>query len=416
MSKVIVRFTNVMLRGATLSCKFLLIFMLARYLEPADLGLYGLLVVSIDFSVFVVGIDFYTYSNRELIKRRIGDWGDIFKVQILLSAFMLSLVIPFFIFVFYFEFLPWEIFSWFIPLLVVEYFAQELNRILVAISKQFIASVVLFVRSGVWVVAVALIFYYEPAARSLDFVLSFWFFGSLCACIVGALVVCNQKLKGWARPINYSWVKLGLLVAFPFLLSTLALRGVFTVDRYWMESLLGLEALGAYVLFIGMANVVVSFLDAGVFVFIYPALIKAHQENNSEVFRSFMRKLMVQGVIIGLALSLALSAVLGMVIDFIDKPVFVAYEWMFPWIMLANFIYCLGMIPQFGLYAQGLDRDIVRSQVVSFVVFLFVVYAVSIVSLDAAVIVGLICSLSVGAAWKAVMYFIKTPQCYRVIS
>ncbi|TIH06506.1 lipopolysaccharide biosynthesis protein [Pseudomonas leptonychotis] len=415
MSKVVVRFANVILRGATLSCKFLLIFMLASYLDPTDLGLYGLLVVSIDFAVFVVGVDFYTYSNRELIKRGVGDWGDIFKAQISVSLFMLSLVVPVFVFVFVFEFLPWGVFNWFIPLLVVEYFAQELNRVLVAISKQFIASVVLFVRSGVWVVAVALMLYYEPATRNLDVVLSFWFFGSLFACIVGVSVVCKQEVKGWVRPIDYSWVKLGLWVAFPFLLSTLALRGIFTVDRYWMESLLGLEALGAYVLFIGMANVVVSFLDAGVFVFIYPGLIKAHEENNSEAFRLFMRKLIVQGFVVGVSLSFALYAVLGVAIDFIDKPIFIAYEWMFPWIMLANLIYCLGMIPQFGLYAQGFDRDIVRSQVVSFAVFLFVVYSVSNISPEAAVIVGLICSLSVGAGWKAVMYFTKTPQNYRII-
>lgn len=414
MSSMVVRFSNVMLRGATLACKFLLLFMLANYLEPAELGLYGLLVVSIDFAVFVIGLDFYTYSTRELIRRRFGDWGDIFKVQILLSLCMLLLVVPIFVFIFVSELLPWGIFNWFIPLLVVEYFAQELNRILVAISKQFVASVVLFIRSGVWVVAVALMLYYEPVSRNLDFVLSFWFFGSLLACIVGGSVVGKQKVDGWLKSVDYNWIRVGLLVAFPFLLSTLALRGIFTVDRYWMESLLGLEALGAYVLFIGMANVVISFLDAGVFVFIYPALIRAHEENNSENFRLFMRKLMVQSLVLGVALSFGLYAILGITIDFIDKPIFTEYEWMFPWIMLANFIYCLGMIPQFGLYAQGFDRDIVRSQIVSFALFLFVVYSVSSRIPEMAVIVGLVCSLSVGAGWKAVMYVKKTPSKYRV--
>lgn len=408
------RVANVVIRGVTLACKFLLLFMLASYLEPVELGVYGLLVVSIDFAIFIIGFDFYTYSTRELIKRKVGDWGDIFKVQIYLSLCMFMLSAPFLILIFSNELLPWSILNWFVPLLVVEYFAQELNRVLVAISRQFIASVVLFVRSGVWVIAVALVMFYEPGARNLEFAISLWFFGSFAACVVAVSVIGRLKLSGWSRPIDYGWVKIGIIVAFPFLLSTLALRGIFTIDRYWNEYLLGLEALGAYVLFIGMANVVVSFLDAGVFVFIYPALVKAHQENKDELFRSLMRKLVFQGFVFGASLSVGLYAVLGVVIDVIDKPVFVAYEWMFPWVMLANFIYCLGMIPQFGLYAQGFDRDIVLSQVVSFVVFLFVVYSVSSRSPEMAVISGLIFSLSVGAGWKAVMYFTKTPKRYRI--
>lgn len=409
-----IRVANVGLRGVTLACKFSLLFMLASYLEPAELGLYGLLVVSVDFAIFIIGFDFYTYSTRELIKRRVGDWGDIFKVQIYLSLCMFILSAPIFIFIFSYDLLPRSILNWFFPLLVVEYFAQELNRVLVAISKQLIASVVLFVRSGVWVVAVAFVMFYESGTRSLDFVFSLWFLGSLAACIIAVSAVSRLQVSGWSRPVDYGWVKVGILVASPFLLSTLALRGIFTVDRYWVENLLGLEALGAYVLFIGMANVVISFLDAGVFVFIYPALVKAHQESNSDIFRSLMRKLIFQGFAFGISLSFGLYAVLGVAIDFIDKPVFLTYEWMFPWIMLANFIYCLGMIPQFGLYAQGFDRGIVRSQVVSFAVFLFAVYLVSNWNPDIAVIVGLIFSLSVGAGWKTVILVTKTPRKYRV--
>lgn len=407
------RITNVMLRGTTLACKFLLLFMLASYLEAAELGVYGLLVVSIDFAIFVIGLDFYMYSMRELIKRRVGDWGDIFKVQIYLSLCMFFFIMPVFVLVFVSELLPWRIINWFFPLLIVEYFAQELNRVLVSISKQFIASVVLFVRSGVWVVAVALVMFYEPSARHLNLVLSLWFFGSLSACIIAVSVVGKLQVGGWSKSVDYSWVKAGLLVAFPFLLSTLALRGIFTVDRYWMEYLLGLEALGAYVLFIGMANVVISFLDAGVFVFIYPILIKAHGENSHKEFRSAMRGLVIQSLIFGVILSCGLYLSLDVILGFVDKPVFIKYAWMFPWVMLANFIYCLGMIPQFGLYAQGLDRDIVRSQIVSFAVFLLVVYLTSLLNPEMAVIAGLIFSLSVGAFWKAVVYMLKTPRLYR---
>lgn len=75
------RLINIALRGMTLGSKFLLIFFLARFLEPAELGLYGLLVATIGYALYLLGLDFYTYSTREILKRERNEWGGLLKNQ-----------------------------------------------------------------------------------------------------------------------------------------------------------------------------------------------------------------------------------------------------------------------------------------------------------------------------------------------
>lgn len=65
-------FVNLLLHTATLVSKFALVFVLAKFLESAEVGLYGLLVATIAFVVGALGFSFYTYSTRELIASFVG--------------------------------------------------------------------------------------------------------------------------------------------------------------------------------------------------------------------------------------------------------------------------------------------------------------------------------------------------------
>lgn len=73
------RLINVGLRGMTLVSKFLLIFFLAVFLEPQELGLYGLIIATIGYSLYPLGSDFYAFTTRELLKRDRKEWGGLIK-------------------------------------------------------------------------------------------------------------------------------------------------------------------------------------------------------------------------------------------------------------------------------------------------------------------------------------------------
>lgn len=80
-----IRLANILLRALTLSSKFLLVFYLAKFLEPAQLGLYGLFAATIGYALYILGLEFYTFSTREFIKTPSSEWGNYLKSQTYLT-------------------------------------------------------------------------------------------------------------------------------------------------------------------------------------------------------------------------------------------------------------------------------------------------------------------------------------------
>ena len=55
------------LRGLTLASRFLLTLLLARMLSPAEMGEYGLLTAALAFALLAIGLEFYSYTLREMV-------------------------------------------------------------------------------------------------------------------------------------------------------------------------------------------------------------------------------------------------------------------------------------------------------------------------------------------------------------
>jgi len=408
-----IRLTNIALRGMTLASKFLLIFFLARFLEPAELGLYGLLAVTIGYALYLLGLDFYTFTTREILKRERSEWGGLLKDQGALTLILYAIFMPLLLLIFSTGSLPWSMAGWFFALLILEHLNQELMRLLIAISEPLLASLVLFLRSGAWALAVTVLMFVAPETRSLDSVLMAWTIGGLSAFLLAAWRLHLMSVGGWHKRVDWSWIRQGIRVALPLLVATLALRGLFTLDRYWLEALAGLEVLGAYVLFMGVANAMMSFLDAGVFAFIYPGLISAFQKQSADAFHQGVKRLLIQTVGFSLIFAVMALLLIDPLLDWLDKPLYREQQGMFPWVLLATFLYALGMIPHYALYAQGQDRSLIQSHIASLIVFVPATWFFSMNWPQLAVPLGLSVAFLLILVWKIYAYFRLTPVQYR---
>lgn len=369
MSSTVTRLVNLSLRAATLLCKFALIFVLAKFLEPAEVGLYGLLVAAVLFLLMALGFDFYTYATRELITTDRTRWAGMLRDQGVFYAVTYTLLLPLCLFLFWFDLLPWSLALWFFPLLAMEHVAQELNRLLVAISQPLWASIVLFVRSGAWALLVAICLWLMPEVRSLDFVLAAWAAGVLLACILGFSRLRGLDTNSLKLAINWEWIRKGIRVAIPFVLATLSLRALYTVDRYWIESLGGLEQLAAYVLFVGIANAIMSFLDAAVFTFAYPPLIASAGKGDQAMFNQQMRRLSRHTLVATFLLAIAAILCAGPVVEWLDRPGYEVHFNLLYWTVLAAALSGISMIPHYGLYARRKDAAIIWSHLASLPIF-----------------------------------------------
>lgn len=404
---------NMTLRGLTLLSKFVLIFFLGRYLEPDQLGLYGLLTATIAYALYLLGFDFYIFTTREILKKEKDEWGGILKDQAVLSGALYLIFLPLLSLIFFFDLLPWKICFWFYLLLIFEHITQELSRLLVAISDQVFASIIIFLRQGLWGIVVVFLMYTQQESRHLELVLGAWALGSLASLLLSLYRLKKMNISGWSKPTNYKWMLTGLKTAIPFLVATLAIRGLFTLDRYWFEYLTDLETLGCYVLFIGISNALMSFLDAGIFSFIYPELIRNWQKQLPEKFSESYRKLTIQTVALSLGFSLIALICIEPFLNWLNKPFYAENIHLFPWLLVVLMLYAIGMIPHYCLYAQGKDKPIIYSNIAGFLVFLPSTCAFSIYSPQLAVPLGLCLSFLVIFAWKTWSFFKLTPVEYR---
>lgn len=396
---------TVALRVATLGSRFLLIFFLARFLKPVELGIYGLVTATIGYALYLVGFDFYTYTTREVLKHESKDWGGLLKNQGALWLVLYGLFLPLLSLIFIFDLLPLSMAGWFFVLLIFEHINQELSRLLIAISEQLAASMMLFLRQGTWAIMLVVLMVVEPSTRSLDYVFGAWAVAGFVTLLAGVYRLAQINIGGWRTRIDWRWIVAGVKISIPFLLATLALRAIFTLDRYWLQTLGGLEVVGAYVLFMGIGGTLMAFLDAGVFAFSYPGLIAAYHKKQPELFRKRFRLLLIQTVMLSLGFAVVSVLLLSPLLNWLGNPVYVAQKYLYPWVLGAMTLYALGMVPHYALYAQGADRPIIQSHVVSVVVFVVTAWGLSKNFAVLAVPLSLCVTFAFVLIWKTWAFF-----------
>lgn len=404
---------NISLRAATLLSKFLLIFFLARFLAPSELGLYGLLTATVGYALYAVGLDFYTYSTRELLRHDRSVWGGFLKGHGVLCFLLYLILVPLALLLFSNGLMPWVLQPWFFGLLVLEHVNQELGRLLIAVGQPMMASIVLFFRSGLWAILITGLMIFDPRWRSLESVFLAWGGGALVGLALAMWRLGCLGIGHWGDTIDWAWIRRGVRIAIPFVIATLALRGLFTLDRYGYQLLTSLDALGAYVLFTGIAGSLLSFLDAGVFAFIYPSLIRSYQKGDQAAFCRGLRNLFVQTVILSIGFVFFAYLAIHPLLIWLNKPLYLSQIHIFPWVLASTVLYAVGMIPHYALYAQSRDGPIIRSHIVSLAIFIFSAYLLSSWLGGLAVPVGLCVAFFFILCWKTWSFFRLTPAPFR---
>ncbi|MFM0324941.1 lipopolysaccharide biosynthesis protein [Caballeronia glebae] len=368
----LMRVANVSLRGLTLASKFILLLVMAKFMTLSEVGQYGVLAATVSYALFILGLDFYTYSTREMLSVDQILWPSLLRNQAAFFAVCYATMLP----VFYLA-LKWSdtvserLVLWFLVLVVLEHLAQELTRLLVAMSRPVSATVLGFLRGGLWACACIAVMVVAPALRNIETVLIAWVLGSLCASCFG--FACIRGLP-WSvatkRPVDWRWIWRGVRICTPLLVATLAIRGISVFDRYMQGYFAGDEALGVYTFYAGVANAIQAFLDAAVFSFLYPRLVKGAKSEDRSIFDAAVSQLTRATVLTTTVLSFVALVGIKPVLTLLRKPIYAEHFGMFLWILSGVVLFSLSMIPHYVLYATRQDRAILATNLISLVVFI----------------------------------------------
>ena len=399
------RILNMLLRACTLGARFVFVFFLAKFLDAKAVGYYGLFTATVGYFLYLVGLDFYTYTTREILKAQHEQRGQMLKGQASLSALLYIVVVPLAVWMLPQAQWPSELLLWFFPILVLEHLNEEISRLLIALSEQITASLILFMRQGSWALAIVGLMAVNANMRHLQAVMACWLTAGLIAALLGVHKVKHLGMGGWRLPVNWVWVRKGASVSLSFLLATLALRGVQTIDRYWVQSLSNTETVGAYVLFLSIAGTLMVFLDAGVFAFAYPELIALHHKQQHTQAHRKVKQLLTYVLLAAAVFSGISWLLLPYLLQWINKPLYMQSIGLYPWLLLATAINALGMAPHYALYAQGRDKVIIGSHMGAMPVFVLAVWLLGQTMPTLAVPIGLVIFFSVILLIKAVAYW-----------
>jgi len=120
---------------------------------------------------------------------------------------------------------------------------------------------------------------------------------------------------------------------------------------------------------VGICNALLSFVDEGLFTFLYPPLIAANASNDACEFRRRFRQLALQAFLLPVMFSLLAWFAMGPLLQWLERPLYSEHQYLFVWLLLANALFILSMVPHFGLYARGRDGPIIASHLMGLAVF-----------------------------------------------
>jgi O-antigen/teichoic acid export membrane protein len=398
------RASNIAIRALAMASRFVLIIALAKFLTPADVGLFGLFLATVSFSMLVVGGDYYTYSQRELLSLPRERWSFVLQQQALATGALYVCFFPLQLLLFSFDLLPEHLLLWFFVLLLVEHLAQEINRLLVAMQRPLTANWVFFVRTGLWVWLVLPVMWFVPDLRRLELVYLAWLLGALSAIVFGAATI-RREVAPWQRwTIDRAWIMRGFKVGFMFLVATMCFKALQTVDRYVVEYLAGADLLGVYVVYISLAMSVAGFLDPAVYSFLYPRLVSAVRQGQTDRYRAILHEMTLSSVGLSVGLALAAAVVAPFIFEYIGQPLYVEHLPVFWLLLVAAVVYGAGLVPHYCLYAHGADRTIVIAHVSALIVFIGATIVAAAYAAFAAAAMGLLVAFTWMGVFKLWRY------------
>lgn len=344
-----------MLRGATLASRFLLSILLARMLSPSEMGEYGLITAILAFGLFVLGLEFYSYTLREMVPASPSKRVQIIADQIFLASSFFVITALAAVIAALVGVVSKTLLFWILLILATEYVSLEATRILVITSRIVQAYVVGFLRGGIWVYAISLLMLLEPSTRSLKMVLTWWAGGGILAAGYAALCLLDlpwRELRNY-RP-NLSWILVGLRTARPFMLTAASALMLSYIDRFFIDGFVGRDELGIYTFY---STILIGILSLGASISqqFLPRVIAGYIDG-PESYRFVVRWLCVSMLVAASGLVAVAGIGIGPLLSFFHLRAYTENVGVFYLMLPGIFLRMLADAPSYALYAAHSDR------------------------------------------------------------
>ncbi len=335
------------------------------------MGVFGIFQTTVMLMIYILGFDFYTYNTRELLKKeKEGDPSFYIGNQMVFHGAVYLLVLPCSLFLFFYDVIDTEYLLYFYAILVAEHLSQEIYRILIVLKKSVVASLTLFLRAGLWILALYLVWSFNWSSQTIKDIFILWAIGGAISIIVGVFhIPLSFKFK-----IDFSWIEKGIKVATPFLVATLFYKVIEFSGRYFLDFYTSKEEVGIFTFYSGISNAMFVLVQSTVIIVMSPYLIESVNEG-VEAFRKVYKDYQKQILYVTGAGFLLASLGIYPVLHYLNNELLTKNIAIFFILLLAVVFFCFSYIPHYGLYSYHKDKSLLWSSVIGAIVIIVANFA-----------------------------------------
>jgi len=314
-----IKLLTLALRGMGIASRFLLTFLITKFISLEFQGEYTLIISTITLLIIFFGFDFYVHTGRLLIKE---GKNEVFYLKNMLVFFgfsylLLLLVLWVGLNISSLKLAPF----WLLYFLVVfEHLGQEFFRIYLALKKPLLANILLFVRTGLWASLIVIGFLLiEDFTISIVEILNMWFICALATSILG-FIFYPGILKFFKVKADYLFIKKGIGVGLTMFASTICLKIMEYSDRYLIALFLDKKEVGIYAFYFQLANIINVVIFTMYISFLYPDIIKGVYDKSYSKVKANQKAIKNKTLIIAVIFGIAFTLFSSYFLDYINKP------------------------------------------------------------------------------------------------
>lgn len=347
---------NIGLRFGGLGAKFLLIIFISKNFSEGFLGEYSIFITTIILSFFVIGFDFYSYSTRDVIKAS-SDRLSLIRDQFVFYIISYILFLPFSFLIFKFEIISADYFLYFYLILITEHLGQEFYRLFTTLQKPLFSNIILFIRSGLWILILISTHYLEIyLITNLTNILLAWFIGALTSNIISIFYLLFLYSRAPLRKINFRWILKGVKISYWFFLGTVSYKIIEFSNRYIIDLYYSKTEVGIYSFFHQVTSLISVVVFTLVIMINYPKLLIAYDQSNESSFKTIklnmFNQILTWSVITGVVILLMLLPL----ISFLDKTGYAENYHIGIILVLSNIALNMSFVWHYILYAFRKDK------------------------------------------------------------
>ena len=356
------KFLDLFFRFAGISGKFSVVFLLTKNISLEFQGEYTLINTNIALLIIFLGLDFYIYSNRVIVKQ-VDKLVFIFKNSLVFYGIMYLFFVPVLIYMTHSGLVPKNLAVLFFFLTITEHLSQELFRIYIAIEKATLANILFFLRTGTWSWAISIyLIFIENSNVTLFNILMVWLVFSFISVIIGLFFIPNIKSFNKEK-IDKKIIYEGAKVALLMFVSTIFLKVTEYSDRYFINYFLGKKELGVYAFYYQISNIINVIIFTLYISYAYPRILKIVY-NSDLIGLNKEKKKLTNSTLIIILIALFLSLIiLPYILDLIGKSELTNKINVVYILIFASLFFNMSFSSHFVLIAEEKEKLILKASV-----------------------------------------------------